>query len=216
LIQVRDEETGEQMTDDQIRSEALTFLIAGHETTATALTWTCVVLATHPDVQQRARAEAVRVLGDRDPTLADLSRLAYTRMVIEESMRLYPPIWAITRQVVGEDEIGGFRIPAKSMIVLSQYVTHRHPDFWPDPDRFDPERFNPEHTAHRPKGAYFPFLAGPHQCIGMEFAMAEMRLIIAMLLRRFELEPANGAAIRARASLALQPAVPVRIRLHPA
>jgi cytochrome P450 len=214
LIQVRDEETGEQMTDEQIRSEALTFLIAGHETTATALTWTWFLLASHSAIRHRVRDEIESVLGDHPPTMADLPRLSATRMVIEESMRLYPPIWAITRQATADDHLGGFHIPARSMIVLSQFVTHRHPDFWEEPDKFDPDRFNPERSARRPKGAYFPFLAGPHQCIGNEFAMFEMRLIVAMTLRQFDLELMPDQNIQPKASLTLRPNHPVRIKLR--
>ncbi|HVR35350.1 MAG TPA: cytochrome P450 [Methylomirabilota bacterium] len=214
LIQVRDEETGEQMTDDQIRSEALTFLIAGHETTATALTWTLFLLASNSAIRQRVRDEVESVLGDRPPTMADLPRLGTTRMVIEESMRLYPPIWAITRQATADDHLGGFHIPARSMIVLSPFVTHRHPDFWEEPARFDPDRFNPERAAKRPKCAYFPFLAGPHQCIGNEFAMFEMRLIVALTLRQFDLELMPDQNIQPKASLTLRPNLPVRIKLR--
>lgn len=127
---------------------------------------------------------------------------------------MYPPVWAITRQATADDHLGGFHIPARSMIVLSPFVTHRHPDFWEEPSRFDPDRFNPERAAKRPKGAYFPFLAGPHQCIGNEFAMFEMRLIVAMTLRQFDLELMPDQNIQPKASLALRPNRPVRIQLR--
>jgi cytochrome P450 len=215
LMQARDEETGEQMTDEQLCCEALTFLIAGHETTATALAWTWFLLASHAAVRQRVREEIEAVLGDRPPTAADVPRLRMTRMVIEEAMRLYPPIWALTREAVVEDEVGGYRIPAGSMIVLSPFVTHRHPDFWEKPDVFDPDQFSAERVAQRPKGAYFPFLSGPHQCIGNEFAMLEMCLIVAGVLQKFDLELRPGQAIQPKASLALRPNGPVWVMLKP-
>jgi cytochrome P450 len=217
LLAARDPDTGAAMSDDQVRSEVLTFLLAGHETTATALTWTWYLLATYPAVRERVRAEAVAVLGDRRPTVADVGQLNQTRMAIEESMRLYPPIWAVPRQAVADDQIGGFRIPAGSTVCLCPFVTHRHPDVWERPDEFDPDRFSPERSAGRPKGAYFPFLGGPHQCIGNEFAMLEMRLVVAMVLREFDLELAPGQTVEPKGSIALRPAGPVRVRLrrHP-
>jgi cytochrome P450 len=215
LIEARDEETGESMTDDQLRSQSLTFLIAGHETTATALTWTWYLLATHASIREQARTEVERVLGSRAPTLADLAQLHTTRSVIEESMRLYPPLWAVARQVVADDEIGGFRIPRRSTIVLVPFVTHRHPGVWHEPDQFDPERFARAQNPQRPKGAYFPFLGGPHQCIGNEFAMIEMQLIVAMVLQHFDLELAPDQPIVPRASITLRPNGPVQMVLKP-
>lgn len=134
-------------------------------------------------------------------------------MVVEESMRLYPPIWAIAREAAEEDEIGGYRIPARSTVLVSPFVTHRHPDFWERPEAFNPDRFAPEHVAQRPKGAYFPFLGGPHQCIGNEFAMLEMCLIVAMVLQRYDVELLPDQAIQPRASLTLRPSGPVRVTL---
>ena len=214
LIRARDEETGEEMTDDQLRGEALTFLLAGYETTATALSWTWYLLASHPSARQRVRDEVESVIGDRAPTVADVSSLTTTRMVIEESMRLYPPIWAVARQAVGDDEIGGFAIPARSTVVLSPFVTHRHPGVWSEPDVFDPDRFAPDRAALLPKGAYFPFLGGPHQCIGNEFAMLEMRIVLAMVLRKFDVELLPGQVVQPRASLTIRPSGPVRLVLR--
>ena len=214
LMRARDEETGEAMTDDQLRSEALAFLMAGHETTATALSWTWYLLASHPSARQRVRDEVEAVIGDRTPTVADMHRLNTTRMVIEEAMRLYPPIWGVARQAVADDEVGGFPIPARSTVVLCPFVTHRHPAIWAEPDAFDPDRFDPDRAALLPKGAYFPFLGGPHQCIGNEFAMLEMRLVLAMVLREFDVELLPGQAIRPRASLTLRPSGPMRLVLR--
>jgi cytochrome P450 len=213
LMQARDEEAGEAMTEEQVRSEALTFLVAGHETTSTALTWTWFLLGTHSSNRQRVREEVGRVLGDRLPTIDDVPHLIATRMAIEESMRLCPPVWALAREAAHEDEIGGYRIPARSTIVVSPFVTHRHPAFWEQPELFDPDRFNPERVAQRPKGAYFPFLGGPHQCIGNEFAMLEMCLIVAMVLQRFDTELLPDQAILPKAALTLRPSAPVLVAL---
>ena len=156
-----DEETGERMDDRQLRDEIITMYLAGHETTALALTWTWHLLSHHPAVYDRLEAELAEVLGGRVPAVADLPRLRYTRMVLDEAMRLYSPIWTIARDVRDDDEISGYRIPAGATVLLSQYVIHRRPEVWPDPDRFDPERFAPERVKERHKFAYFPFSTGP-------------------------------------------------------
>jgi cytochrome P450 len=213
LMQARDEETGEAMTEEQLCSEALTFLVAGHETTATALTWTWFLLGSHPAIRQRVREEVGNVLGNRLPTIEDVPRLLATRRAIEESMRLCPPVWALAREAAQEDEIGGYRIPARSTVMVCPFVTHRHPAFWEQPQVFDPDRFTPERVAQRPKGAYFPFLGGPHQCIGNEFAMLEMCLILAMVLQRFDVELLPDQAILPKAALTLRPSAPVRVLL---
>jgi cytochrome P450 len=136
-------------------------------------------------------------------------------MVIEESLRLYSPVWALSREAVNDDEVGGYRIPARSMIVLCPSVTHRHPEFWPEPETFDPARFTAERSAARPKGAYFPFLMGPHQCIGSEFALLEMRLVVARVLQQFELSLVPNQAIHPKPSLTLRPSGPSRVNLQP-
>jgi cytochrome P450 len=157
----------------------------------------------------------VRVLGEHPPTLAGVAQLSTTRMVVEESMRLYPPIWAMARHLVADDEIGGFHLPRGSMAVLVPFVTHRHPAAWDEPDVFDPNRFAPERAAQRPKGAYFPFLGGPHQCIGNEFALIEMQLIVAMVLQQLDMELVPGQPIQPRAGLTLRPSGPLRMALKP-
>jgi cytochrome P450 len=213
LLQARDEETGEAMTDDQLRSEALTFLVAGHETTATALTWAWYLLASHAPTRRLVRDEVRGALGGRPPTPEDVPRLSATRMLIEEAMRLFPPIWGVAREAARDDEVGGFHIPKGSTVLVSQFVTHRHPAIWERPEEFDPGHFAPQAVAARPKYAYFPFLGGPHQCIGNEFAMLEMVLVVAMALQRFDMELLPGQNIRPRASLTLRPSGPVRIAL---
>ncbi len=162
LLLARDEETGQGMNDQQVRDEVVTFLFAGHETTANTLTWTWYVLSQHLHVEQRLHAELDTVLNGHLPTVEHLPALSYTRMVIEESMRLYPSVTFNIRHAIANDEIGGYHIPANSLIWMSPYVTHRHPAFWEQPEVFEPERFTAEGVASRPRFAYFPFGGGPH------------------------------------------------------
>lgn len=215
LIRARDDENGETMTDDQLRCELLTFLLAGHETTAAALAWTWYLLGSHPQSLGRVIEEVRSLLGDEPPTIETASQLTLTRCVIEEAMRLYPPVCMLPRQAMERDEIGGFEIPARSTVVVSQFVTHRHPEIWERPDEYHPERFLPDEVAKRPRFAYFPFIGGPHQCIGMEFAMLEMRIIVAMVLQHFELSLLPGQNIGMSAALTLRPDRPVHFALRP-
>jgi cytochrome P450 len=215
LIHARDADTHETMTDRQLRDEAVTFLVAGHETTAVALAWTWHLLAQHPHVEQRLHAEVDTVLDGRAPTLADLGELRYTRMVIEESMRLYPPVWATSRQAYAPDVIGGQAIRADETVTVSPYLTHRHPAFWERPEVFDPERFTPERSADRPEYAYFPFGGGPRRCIGNQFALMEAQIILAMTARRFRLQSAPGHVVEPDPILTLRPRHGVKMTLHP-
>ena len=189
LMEATDELTSEKMDDKQLRDEAMTIFLAGHETTSNALTWTFLLLARYPAALRELRAELAEVLGDRDPVLEDLPRLRFTKMVVEESMRLYPPAWMIARSVSQRDEIGGYEIPAGSIVFVSPYVVHRHPGVWQDPEGFDPQRF----AGEKPRGAYFPFGGGPRLCIGNGFAMMEAELVLATIARRvrFELQPGH-------------------------
>jgi cytochrome P450 len=186
LMAARDEETGQTMTDRQLRDEVMTFLLAGHETTAMALSWTWYLLARHPEVEARLCIE-VDALGGRTPTIDDLPRLSYARQVVEEAMRLYPPVWGFVRQAVRPDEIAGYRIHKGAVINIMPWVTHRHPAFWHDPEAFDPDHFAPERVRERPRFAYLPFSGGPRQCIGNEFAVMEAQLVVAMTLQRYRL-----------------------------
>jgi cytochrome P450 len=187
LISARDEETGEGMTDQQLRVEVTTFLLAGQETTSLALTWTWYLLSQHPGAQQRLEAELDTALNGRPPEYADLTLMPYTRMVIDEALRLYPPAWGFSRQALADDELGGFRLPRGWLAFVIPYVLHRLPAYWEDPERFDPERFSPERSADRPKFVYIPFGAGPRQCIGNHFALLEAHLVVATLAQRFRL-----------------------------
>lgn len=194
LLDAVDEETGEGLSHLQIRNEALSYLIAGHETSATTLTWLCHLLSLHPDVARRLDEELDRELGGAVPTLEVLPRLQYLEQVIHEALRLYPPAYMLTREVASEDRIGGYTIPAKSWVLLSAYVTHRRHDVWENPEGFDPDRFAPGRGEGRHPCAYFPFFAGPHKCIGQALAMMEMKLVLAMLRQRCRLELLSGFA----------------------
>ncbi|GCE12866.1 cytochrome P450 [Tengunoibacter tsumagoiensis] len=205
FLLARDEETGEFMNDQQLRDEVMTMVFAGHETTANALTWAWYLLAEHPQVEQRLQQELSQVLGGRVPTVADLPLLPYTRMILDETLRLYPPAPGVIRHVLDDDEIAGYHIPKGSEIAMYQYVTHRHPDLWEQPDQFDPERFLPERSAGRPRFAYFPFGGGPRMCIGNSFALTEAQLILATVAQTYEvrvvpeplvtLRPRNGMQV---------------------
>jgi cytochrome P450 len=175
---------GGRMTDTQLRDEAMTLFLAGHETTANALSWTWYLLSQNPHVEARFHAE-VDALGDRPLGPEDLAALPYTRMVLTESMRLYPPAWAIGRRAINDFEVNGYRIPARSMVLVCQYITHRDARFFPQPERFDPERWRPEIAATRPKFSYFPFGGGTRICIGEQFAWMEGILLLATIGRQW-------------------------------
>ncbi|MCA1616587.1 MAG: cytochrome P450, partial [Acidobacteria bacterium] len=180
LMQARDEEgDGAGMTDEQLRDEVMTLILAGHETTANALAWTWHLLAQHPAVETRLHAELDEVLGKgaRPPAVEDLPALRYTEMVFSESMRLHPPAWTVGRLAVRDYTAGGYTIPAGSLVLVSQFVMHRDPRFWPDPLRFDPERWTPEAKESRPQYSYFPFGAGARRCVGEGFAWMEGSLL---------------------------------------
>jgi cytochrome P450 len=187
LLSARDEETGEGMTDEQLRVEVTTFLLAGQETTSLALTWTWYLLSQHAGPQRRLEEEIDTVLSGRPPEYADLANLPYTRMVIDEAMRLFPPAWGFSRQALSDDELGGYRLPRGWLAFVVPYVLHRLPAFWQDPETFDPDRFTPDHSADRPKFVYLPFGAGPRQCIGNQFALIEAQLILATLAQGYRL-----------------------------
>jgi len=215
LLSARDEETGEGMSDQQLRDEVLTLLLAGHETTATALAWTWYLLSQHPEVERRLHTELETVLAGRKPSVEDLDALPYTRMVIQEAMRLYPPAFGFTRFAIASDEMGGYPIVAKSVMFLSAYCTHRHPAFWEEPEVFDPERFTPERSAGRPRFAYFPFGGGPRQCIGNNFAMMEAQLVLATVAQRYSLRLVPGHPVELQVLPTLRPRLGLPMTLHP-
>lgn len=211
LLNTIDADTGQQLDDRAIRDEVLTLLIAGHETTASALTWAWHLLATHPDAQEMLRREIAQVIGARAPQYADLPRLTYCRQVIEETLRLYPPAWLITRRAIEADELDGHPIPAGAIIIISPYTIHRHPAYWIDPDQFRPERFASERGDHPwPRSAYIPFGAGPRLCIGQNFGMVEAMLILAAIAQQIRFEPAPGQPADA---VKIEPLVTLRPRV---
>lgn len=214
LMAARDEDTGEGMDARQLRDELMTLVVAGHETTSNALSWTWYLLSQHPEHVQRLRAEVDEVLGDRLPTPEDLAKLEHTERVLKESMRVYPPVWAVEREPSEAVEVGGYRLPKGTMIGISPYVLHRDPQHWPDPERFDPDRFTPERSAGRPRYAYLPFGAGPRVCIGAGFALTEAKAILAMLVRRFDLERVPGQAVHMEPGITLRPKHGLRMRLR--
>jgi cytochrome P450 len=215
LLAAADPETGEPMSRRQLRDEVITIFFAGHETTAQAMTWTWYLLAQHPDIERRLQEEAESVLGGRMPTYADIEKLTYAEMVVKEAMRLYPPVWVFVRDSLDEDEIGSYHIPKGSMMTFSQYLTHRHPKYWDDPEKFDPERFTPEGEKSRPKYAYFPFGGGPRICIGNNFAMLEAVTAVAMTARRYSIKLVPGQDIRPKMVGTLRPSAPVMVTLEP-
>ena len=196
---------GTGMTDRQLRDEVMTILLAGHETTANALTWTWYLLARNPEAEARLHAELDRALGDRPPGAEDMPALGYVERVLAESMRLFPPAWGIGRRAVADHDVGGYTVPAGGLVAMSPYVVQRDPRWWPDPLRFDPDRFLPEARAARPRFAYFPFGGGARQCIGESFAWMEGVLILATLARRRRFRLAPGARVEPQALITLRP-----------
>jgi cytochrome P450 len=211
LLLARDEETGEGMDDRQVRDEVMTLLFGGHETTATALTWACYLLALNPQCQDQIRTE-VSDLGR--PGAEDLPRLTYTRMVLEETLRLFPPAWSFGRKAIRDDEVGGYAIPAGSLVWVCPFVTHRDPRFWERPETFEPERFAPERAASRHRLAYFPFASGPRMCIGAHFAMTMAQLTLASIARRYRLRLAPGSSVEPEALITLRPRGSVDLMLE--
>ncbi|WP_330299136.1 cytochrome P450 [Streptomyces sp. NBC_00503] len=197
----------------ELREQVLIFLLAGHETTATSLSFSLHLLARHPELQDRARAEIAEVLGDRTPGAADLDRLPYLTQVLKEAMRLYPAAPVIGRRSVAAAEVDGHTIPAGADVILAPWVTHRHPRYWPDPERFDPDRFTPEAEAERPRYAWFPFGGGPRACIGQHFSMLESVIALAMILREYEFE-AVDTEIAVSAGITLNTLGPARCRIR--
>jgi cytochrome P450 len=213
LLSARDEDTGERMTDRQLRDEVMTMLLAGHETTSLALSWTYVLLADRPAVVERIADEAERTLDGGPATLDAVERLTWTRMVVQEVLRVYPPAWGFSRLALADDRVGEYRIPAGSLVFIIPFVVHRRPELWPDPERFDPDRFTPERVAARPRFAYLPFGGGPRQCIGNQFALVEASLILAKVARRFRVQLTPGQRISAQPLITLRPSPGVRATL---
>ena len=218
LLNAQDADTGERMSDKQLRDEAMTLFLAGHETSATALSWMFYLLSKHPAVRRELLSEVDQTLEGRVATVADVPKLRYTRQVVDEALRLYPPAWMIGRHTLAADRLpSGATLDADTDVSISPYVTHRHPDFWTNPEGFDPERFAPERPEqHRPEQrrfAYFPFGAGPRICIGNNFALLEMVLTLATVSQRYTLELVEGEQGKMQPKITLRPKEGIRVRL---
>lgn len=205
LFAACDEETGEGMDDRQIRDEAVTLILAGHETSAMALSWTLYLLATHPEIEDRLVEHLEASLHGAPAGTEDLPRLTYLKQVVQEAMRIYPPVWGYVRRAEEETELGNYVLPPKAWIGIVTWALHRHPEFWPDPERFDPDRFAPERARERDFFAYLPFAAGPRTCIGAGMAMLETQLILAQLVPRFRMRVVPGHPIEPEAKVTLKP-----------
>ncbi|MGI9177729.1 MAG: cytochrome P450 [Pirellulales bacterium] len=216
LMLARDEDSGEAMSDTQLRDEVMTLLIAGHETTANALSWLWVLLDRHPDEQERLRAELSAVTGGRAPTVEDVSKMPRMKAVVLETLRLYPPVWMFDRRALGPDELAGAKIQAGDIVIFCPYAIHRLPELWKAPEEFRPERFEPGREEQKNKFAYLPFSAGPRTCIGNSFAIMEAQIIMGTLLCRFRARLADPETIMPQPRVTLRTSRPVVLRLEPA
>jgi len=213
LMSARDED-GSRMTDRQLRDEVMTFLLAGHETTALSLSWAWYLLSENPEAENKLHHELARVLDGKNPSFEDLPRLCYTEAVVKESVRLYPPAWSLARTAAEDFEIGGYLVPAGSNVVMSQWIMHRDPRFFPSPEQFDPGRWFEEHTQRLPRFAYFPFGGGPRYCVGASFAMMEATLLLAAIAQRFRLRMVPGHKVVPVPSITLRPKYGIKMSLH--
>ena len=203
------------MTNEQLRDECLTLFLAGHETTANALTWAWYLLAQNPQVEAALHAEIDSVLAGRLPNFDDLDRLTYTEQIVAETLRLYPPAWIVGRRALEDHQFGPYNIPPRSLVAASQWITHHDARYFPQPFQFDPDRWTPAARAARHKFCYFPFAAGPRQCIGEGFAWAEAMLVLAVLAQRWRLELIPDQKIEAKPVITLRPAGPVMMVVRP-
>ena len=212
LLQAQDED-GSQMSDAQLRDEVMTLFLAGHETTALALSWSWYLLATHPDAETKFHAELDEVLGGRAPQVSDLPKLKFTEMIAKETMRLYPPAYAVGREAIEDTEMGGYRVPRGTQLFAFQWVTHHDPRFFERPDEFLPERWASESIQTLPRYAYFPFGGGPRQCIGNYFAMMEVVLLLATIGQRFSFSLLNEHPVEVLPVLSLRPKNGIKVKL---
>jgi cytochrome P450 len=213
LMDLVDVESGEGMTDEQIRNEIATLFMAGYETTAIALSWAFEYLTLYPEIMAKLQTEVDQALAGRRPALSDLPNLGYARMVLQETMRIRPPGFWLPRTAIAADTIDGYPIPTGTNLIVLNYMYHRHPDFWPEPDHFDPERFTPDKIAHRHKFAWIPFGAGQRLCIGRDFSLMEGQLALAMVLQRYQVERVAGHVTRTMLSTTLRPKNGVLVHL---
>jgi cytochrome P450 len=214
LASAIDEDTGEPMSVQQLHEEVVNIMVGGYETTTNAAAWLLYHVAKNQAVQERIHGELDSVLAGRTPDFADLSRLRYTRMVVDETLRLTTPAWQTMRGAIGDDEIGGYSIPRGTGIYINFLMLHRHPAFWPDPEKFDPERFTPENIAKRPRNAYIPFASGPRICIGKHFALSELQIVIAMVLQAYRISLPAGHPVEMHPMITLRPKPGVSLYLE--
>ena len=214
LMAARDKETGEPMTERELIDEVMTLIVAGHETTASALNWTWYLLSQHPQVEARLHAEIDAAAEETAPGLAQMEALPYTQQVINEALRLYPPGWLLSRRTIEADELGGFRVPPGTDVLLPLYLLHRHPQFWNDPEAFRPERFAPEQEGTRPRFAYMPFAAGPRHCIGETLALYEMLMHLYKVARHYRLRYVPDKPIELEAQINLRTRYPLYMELE--
>ncbi len=214
LMQVHDKDSGEPMGERQMVDEIMTLIVAGHETTASALNWTWYLLSQHPQVQARLHTEIDAADYPLAPGLAQVETLAYTGQVVNEALRLYPPGWVLSRRTIEADVLGGYPIPPGTNVLLPLYLLHRHPQFWQDPDAFRPERFAPEHEAERSRFAYMPFAAGPRHCIGETLALYEMLMHLYLVARRYRLVYLPDKPLELEAQINLRTRHPLHMRLE--
>lgn len=213
LLQARDDESGRQMSDRQLRDEVMTLFMAGHETTANTLAWAWVLLSTHPDVEARLHAEIDQVLGSRLPTVADLPRLKYTESIIHETLRVYPTVWVIGREAIEPVDLGGYVIPPGTTVFMPQWVIHRDRRWFDHPEAFHPERWADGLMQRIHRYAYFPFGGGPRICIGNNFALMEATLVLATIARQYHLKLTPDASIVPLPTITLRPAHGVKVLL---
>ena len=207
-------EDGSKMTDEQLLDESLVLYVAGHETTALALTWGLYLLSTHADVEQKLHTNTSAQFTDRDPSFSDLRSMGYVTQVIDETMRLYPPAWLLDRKAIEDDEVEGYKINKNQDIFCFTYGMHRNPEYWERPNAFDPERFSEENKKKHVPHAYMPFGAGPRLCIGNNFAMMEMQLILSMFSKRYRFEVIKDQEIDVQPLITLRPKNGIKVRVH--
>jgi cytochrome P450 len=205
---------GDEWTDRDLRDQLLTLFFAGHETTASSLSWIHYLLDRHPDARAKLRDEVDAVLDGRAPTMADLDRLVYTEQVVNEALRLYSPIHSLSRVALEDDTIGGYHIPKGTTIYVSLYATHRLPSLWPDPDRFDPARFTAENIERRPRFAFIPFAAGHRNCVGASLGVVELKVAVAMIAQRYELNVAPGHRVEGAAGTVMHARYGMKMRIR--
>jgi cytochrome P450 len=211
----RDRETGQPMSDKEMIDEVLTLIVAGHETTAAALTWTWYLVGGHSDAADALQAEADASDDSGAMSLDDAESLSFTHQVLQESLRLYPPGWLLSRRAIEADELGGFAIAPRTDVLISPYMLHRHPQFWSEPEEFRPERFAARDAEERHRFAYIPFAVGPRHCIGENLAMFEMLVHLRTMTRRFRLTRASDEPIEFEAQINLRPRSNLMMRVHP-